>query len=327
MILKYLEILFVFHFGLSLLRISESNVKALSFHPNSVTATRNRRVIRHQQQHESSYRLYTSFYSQYSLFECKATVRSNLQNESLENNSQTSSRASYTRDIIYYTQTQDERSIHQALAILQQMETLNIPTDTYLYNLVLTAFAKLGNIKEATQLLIKMTDRGIANTVSYNICIHAYAKTKAIHDDPSSGDDGHSSHGTAAENLLLFLESNPTLRPDVITYTSTIDAIIRSKEPHAAERAEKILQRMFEISEKDTGNKSMEPNTITLNTVLHAWATSNEVNAPQRAEAILQKMEMLYESHHRIQPNTISYTTLSIITLFFFYDCKMFLFF
>ena len=214
-----------------------------------------------------------------------------------------SDRASYTRQILAYTRSNEEGSADQALAVLEQMDQMNIPSETYLYNLVLSSFAKSGNLygaPKAANLLSRMIEKGIANTISYNTCINAYAKSKSTTNQNT---------GKAAETLLQSIESSNTIRPDVITYTSTIDAIIRSGESRAAERAEVILQRMFELAEK--GEKSIQPNAVTLNTVLYAWATSGEPDGSQRAEAILQKMELLYESgnFHNIQPNTISYTT------------------
>jgi hypothetical protein len=204
-------------------------------------------------------------------------------------------RLSYIGVVLAYSRSGDEVSADCALAILERMERMNFPPDPYLYNLVLSSYAKAGTLESANKastLLSTMVEKGIANTISYNTCINAYAKSNAV-----------GRCGKAAEDLLMSIESSKNIRPDVITYTTTIDAILRSGEPRIAERAESIVERMFELAK--SGEHLVEPNTVTLNTVLHAWASSGEPDAPRKAEAILQRME---EMQHN-KPTTISYAT------------------
>lgn len=320
----------------SLLFIIENTAEALLSHRHSRISSFTHHDYAYHNKHDHNYYYYYTSKNQPSIIRHPLAIICASTTSAITESTVLDDRASYyAKKVADYARSHEKGSADQALSILEEMEQMNIPYQPYLYNLVLSSLAKSANLdgdddddedadggsrissaQKATNLLNKMIDKGIANTISYNTCIHAYAKSnKAIKG---------SENGKAAENLLLSIESSKTLRPDVITYTSTMDAILRSGEPNSAQRAEAILQRMFELSEKDDHHHSIQPNTITLNTVMHAWATSGEPDGPQRAEAILQKMEMVYErvkSNH-IQPNTISYTTyVQYHGVIYFYSC------
>ena len=153
---------------------------------------------------------------------------------------------------------------------------------------------------------------------------------------------------------ILFLSQNVNiLRNDLLIYytppqsgSAVIDALARSSERGAAQRAEKILKRM-ETLHVD-GDVSVKPNTRTFNAVINgmffvlqwhalyfpwqylvcvssrllfdcpylhptittAWAQSQEIRSPQKAEGILKRMEGLYRDGDKsCKPSVVSYTS------------------
>jgi hypothetical protein len=73
-----------------------------------------------------------------------------------------------------------------------------------------------------------------------------------------------------------------------------VDAWANSGEGGAAaQRAEKLLQQMYELYKSGGQNESLRPTTGVFNAVIKAWANSREKIAPVRAEQILDWMQAL----------------------------------
>ncbi len=174
--------------------------------------------------------------------------------------------------------------------------------DTVVYNTVLNEFAKnsgtfgkADSLLKAETLLNRLVEEGRANTVSFNSYLNCLAKI---------GSDS----AVLAEEVWAKMEGNDEFRPDVVTYTSVIDAITRSNDRNRAERAEAIIDKMISLSSE--GDVSILPNTVTYNAVLFAWSSSGRNDAASRAEKLLERMENMYESDQSsAQPNVISYTS------------------
>lgn len=116
-----------------------------------------------------------------------------------------------------------------------------------------------------------------------------------------------------AESLLEEMEAsytnniNSTLRPNVLTYTSFIGGLARSKETDKARRAEVVLDRMERYG--------VQPDMVAYTSVLNCWAKAisrrERELAACRALRILNDMERLYvtEEKYHIKPSLITYTT------------------
>jgi len=89
-------------------------------------------------------------------------------------------------------------------------------------------------------------------------------------------------------------ESNDCLCPDVVSYTICINAYAKSKSKNAANRAEKLLQKMVKRFER-TGNIRFRPNQYTFGSVIALYTKNNAYEGAQNAERILQWLIGLYE--------------------------------
>lgn len=155
-----------------------------------------------------------------------------------------------------------------------------------------------------------------------------------------------------AEEMLdemeeLYKNGNKYVRPGEITFNILLNAYAKSKDPADVEKAEKLLNRMIERSEKSDGKGDMNPsiksfasvlhayanigqsekaealfdkmaasgkvkvNTISYNTVLNALAKSREPDSPYRAEALMNRMQEEYEAgNNDVKPNAVSFSSL-----------------
>ena len=112
------------------------------------------------------------------------------------------------------------------------------------------------------------------------------------------------------EELLEEMEnSQPStkIRPNVLTYTSVIGGLARSKKRDMATRADQILV--------DMERNGIEPDMVAYTSILNCWAKTTNIEerqqAASRALAILQKMEDAYlkEENYHVKPNAITYAT------------------
>ena len=95
---------------------------------------------------------------------------------------------------------------------------------------------------------------------------------------------------------------------NVITFNTVLDAISKTREEGAAERAETILNKMQRMYEQ--GCKDVRPDTFSFASVLNAYANSGQPDAARKAEKILKHMQMLHEDgNDSVVPNTICFST------------------
>jgi hypothetical protein len=102
----------------------------------------------------------------------------------------------------------------------------------------------------------------------------------------------------------LYQETkDETLKPDIVTYSTLLNALANSGEPRIAKRAEEILLRMLKDYKEDPSN--VKPNTLCFNEVIYAWAKSRDEDASQRAEMVLRLMQDMYSTGNEdVKPNT-----------------------
>lgn len=189
--------------------------------------------------------------------------------------------------------------------MVQQMEdrlrrgTSALVPDAHLYNTVLTTWSRgkqhqqaadacLGLLDNMEELFHQNKKRRIPNTVSYNIALHTLAKTqKADRKDdvvPTKAMDILN-----RMNDMVETHGRTDCRPDVITYTSCIDAMAKSGD---GEKAEALLKELEDAYEKSGRQASLQPNIRSYTSVVHAIARSR--TNPERAERLVQRLEGLY---------------------------------
>mmetsp|Transcript_42881 Transcript_42881/g.130465 ORF Transcript_42881/g.130465 Transcript_42881/m.130465 type:complete len:1051 (-) Transcript_42881:722-3874(-) len=226
------------------------------------------------------------------------------------------------------------------------------------------------------------TEGAAPDLLSFNICIDAYAngaergiegcaasaerlleRVEAMHaaaadddydDDRDDGDDGDD-HDADDSNRDGDTATGGTragargaFRPDHYTYNSAIKALAGSREPGAAERAHRILERMESLGARDEdededdeddvnengnvdkgrgrGNKGgakgkkgkggrTMPDSVTYSTVINGYAngsgggTAGAVERAEKAESLLRHQERLFEEGNiDAPPGKIGYT-------------------
>ena len=125
------------------------------------------------------------------------------------------------------------------------------------------------------------------NIEVYNLWIHALAKS------------GVENAGELAEQVLDEIKTTTSLKPNIITYSSVMDAHAKSKSP---EKAEKIL---FELL--SDGSNEDDVSVVTCDTLLNAWAQTGTEEGAERAQEILRRLEFWQEEE--IRPTQVSYAT------------------
>ena len=198
--------------------------------------------------------------------------------------------------------------------------------DTITYNIVLYSLAQsedLGAAQEAENLLREMMMRkektgiSVVDTTSFNTVLYAWSKEGEKNADQSSVDASTTSIGSKskrnplkkrkvstemaaqrAEDLLTIMEElseagNLNVRPDVYSYTTTIQCWAKCQAVSFANKGQDLLNRMLE--------RNMEPNKLTYTALMNALSKAGN---PEKAEYVLHQM---IESHH--QPDTVAFST------------------
>lgn len=104
----------------------------------------------------------------------------------------------------------------------------------------------------------------------------------------------------AVDDVLADDESpdDTGIRPNVVSVTAACNAWARSTQPHAAQRAEKILHRAIELW-RSGDYPDARPNCYTFNACITAWSRSREKNAADNCVRLLEEMNALYEEAGR----------------------------
>lgn len=82
-----------------------------------------------------------------------------------------------------------------------------------------------------------------------------------------------------------------------------------SRRSDGAQRAEDVVQRMYEL--KKAGLITASPNVVTYTTLILAYGLCPTPGGPQRAEAIVEHMDALFKAGYLNEPpNPKTYSTL-----------------
>lgn len=116
-----------------------------------------------------------------------------------------------------------------------------------------------------------------------------------------------------AEKLLRamyvdYTNGNTSAKPNTQAITLVMDCWAKSGEQNAGEKAEVLLDWLFELHGADK-DESFKPNQMSWNAAINAWAKSRVFGKASRAKALLDRMVQLYESDNEAaMPNTFIYT-------------------
>lgn len=103
--------------------------------------------------------------------------------------------------------------------------------------------------------------------------------------------------------VSAYKSGNPAARPNLVSYVSLINAIVRSGDDDASQRAEDLIFDMYrQFKEGDT---DVKPNTRTIALVMDCWQKSRKQEAGEKVESLLNWMLQIYEETNDkdFQPN------------------------
>lgn len=229
--------------------------------------------------------------------------------------------ACYTTVIDGWLHSNHDDAAMRAQMLLDQMERLydetgneSVLPNAVTYMLVCQAWADAytddysGETAERAQAILdRMKQRGMRPSVKvYTAVLLAWCKRGGKVRDAMS----------RAEMLLSEMESYSTnkdeesedevVRPNVITYTTYIAGLARSRERNSAARAEAVLERME--------RHGVQPDYVSYTSVLNALSKSRsreeKESAASKAVAIIKRMEELYQDEqYHAKPSLITYST------------------
>lgn len=202
----------------------------------------------------------------------------------------------------------------------RMMDHEYIQPDGISYNAVVDAWAYSGKpeaVQKVKQIWQKMEqlyseDERIKPTIrTVNSIIQAH--TKQVQDCIDNRDvEGARKLAREADEFLDFMREryeqtkDQDHMPDVMTYTSVMDAYGRCGRYHSTLRAKAILDGLKDLY-KETEDPKLKPNFRTYTCLIGAWSKTRSPDSPAEAEKLLQ--EMLDSNDPDMLPNTRTFTS------------------
>ncbi|WFD29276.1 hypothetical protein MSPP1_000283 [Malassezia sp. CBS 17886] len=185
-----------------------------------------------------------------------------------------------------------ERRVALALDLfseLQKSDRLVIGTQTY--NVVVHGLCIAGRLNEARAVVAAMGSDGMppATTATINTLLRAQARRKDLR--------------AMATSLRLIRELD--LQPDVVTFTTVLDALLRAV-PEQCD-ADRAVRQVLDIME----SLHVKPNTVTLTAMVKAYLDGDDgawssAASPDRVHSALQLLQTMCTS--KLAPNLFTYT-------------------
>lgn len=100
-----------------------------------------------------------------------------------------------------------------------------------------------------------------------------------------------------------YKAGNQAARPNLVSYVSLVNAIVRTGDNDAAQRAEDVLFEM--LKQYEDGDFDVKPNARVIALVMDCWQKSGKREAGEKAEALLNWMLKIYDEtkDNDFQPN------------------------
>jgi hypothetical protein len=107
----------------------------------------------------------------------------------------------------------------------------------------------------------------------------------------------------------MYESGNEEALPNLFSFVTLINAIVKSGQPRAAERAETLVFEMYDQYKQ--GNHNVKPNTQLVTAVIDCWQKSGDRDAGEKAEALLNWLIELYEKEQdeAFRPNEFTFTS------------------
>ena len=200
----------------------------------------------------------------------------------------------------------------RAEAIVDHMEKLSeldeykeIRPNSVVYNTLINAFAKKGGqnaTAKAETVLSKMetlSAKGIQEAqpsrISYNSVLSVYQRNPGL-DTLQKG-----------KHILDRMESDSEVNPDVVTYTTYLNILAKSRHPDMIEEATRIVAAM----EKKVleGDKNIRPNNFTYDAILRICAVYQKRSHEMKRKTLILAVKTMtkFQDAAYIQPSSLSY--------------------
>lgn len=174
----------------------------------------------------------------------------------------------------------------------------------------------LGTMEKLSRQNNKLRPR----TLSFNAVLGAWARaapnhssTSSAKDDNNYAKDSSSKAWQRACDVLSFMENlhyvegNPNVEPDLVSYHIVMGSLARSADPRAAPMADKILK--FVESKHKEGAMSWKPDTFLFNSAMGCWAHSNKKDAYRKARSILDRQIYHFDDCEACRPDVYGFTS------------------
>eukprot|EP00980_Cylindrotheca_fusiformis_P027747 scaffold22549_cov98-Cylindrotheca_fusiformis.AAC.3 len=221
----------------------------------------------------------------------------------------------YSAAICAVVRSDEKNILERSERILAQAKSNGIDSDVYLESILLDAYASSDSpdaARRAEELLNKLDEEGVANTVTFNTVIKAWKNSN----DPSAP--------FHAEKIVSRMKQLGIV--DTISYSTLIAVHANTGDRESAERAEKIIDEMHamdlapdiqalnaERMEKGYygGEVKVIPSVVSFTTLMNGWAKSNDPTSVEKTEEIFHKMMLMHKAGSvDVRPNSFTFVTM-----------------
>ena len=203
--------------------------------------------------------------------------------------------------------SQAEKILYDSIKLVKQGNS-DIKISGQHYQAVITAWSRTKSSKSmerAVSLLSEMLDKYDEGDQALRPTEHGFTGVITACARSGRPDCGEIAQRIFDTMCKRFHEGDEVLRPSMRSYSALMNAWASAGKP---DRAEDVLLLMHD--DYLSGNISAQPSVIAFNTVLSAWSKETSEEALERATQIFRLMHDMGESHSKVDPDIISYTSL-----------------
>jgi len=222
---------------------------------------------------------------------------------------------SYNAAVTAWSNSKEEAAVYKAENIVKRMEEhydavgdnfLPVQPDAYTFNALINGWIRsdLGvtsadNADSILRLVIEKFDDGdtrfVPNQRTFCQVINAWTRC-------ARGDELPVKRAMDLLKLMeeMYSEGVDGLKPDMITYSSLIDTISRSRLPRGSDMAMELLEKMEKMY--SNGDTAMKPNVRSYSCALSSLVHSQRADKHIIARDVLLRMNKL-----RVDPNAFTY--------------------
>jgi len=221
---------------------------------------------------------------------------------------------SYKPDVVTYTNVMQSwikskrpEAPEKSEAILRDLQRMHLvdgdkrmKPDSACWNSVISAWATAGNGERAEALFLEMVDGsktldsggGASPTpITLTNVLKAWVRTKS----PQASDRAIA---LLARMEQYYRDGILDVKPNGVNYSVVLDCLAYSRKSSAAERAERMLQRM-----EASDDPNMHPSVVSYNSVIKAWSYTRDPRSSTKITALLRNLIDRSETNPQMKPN------------------------